>query len=172
MTYWREALAGAPALLELPGATDRDPTGPAGASGEWAARTVPDGTLQSLRDLAAAEGCTLFMVLLAAFKALLAHLAGTADVVVGTPVAGRSHRALEDLVGFFVNTWCCADQVVSPFRSCPARAPRACRPRARRRALPKPPRGKPVGHRAQPLVQVLFALHSQPGSRWTWRGWR
>ncbi len=58
----------------------------------------------ALKTLAQAEGCTLFMVLLAAFDVLLARYAGSEDVVVGTPVAGRPRTELEGLIGFFVNT--------------------------------------------------------------------
>jgi len=45
-----------------------------------------------------------FMVLLAAFQALLADWSGQDDVVVGSPIAGRTRREVEDLVGLFVNT--------------------------------------------------------------------
>ncbi|MBY8854208.1 hypothetical protein K7G98_40620, partial [Saccharothrix sp. MB29] len=62
---------------------------------------VPVGPLE---EVARAHGVTTFMVLLAAFAARLGRLAGQDDVVVGTPVAGRSHPDLERLIGFFVNT--------------------------------------------------------------------
>ncbi|MCU0685521.1 MAG: amino acid adenylation domain-containing protein, partial [Polyangiaceae bacterium] len=58
----------------------------------------------ALRALARRQGATLFMLLLAAFQSLLGRLAGTADVAVGSPVAGRTRKELEGLVGFFVNT--------------------------------------------------------------------
>src|SRR5207248_819005 len=47
---------------------------------------------------------TFFMTLLAAWTILLNRYTGHEDVVVGTPIAGRSRRELEDLVGFFVNS--------------------------------------------------------------------
>ena len=43
------------------------------------------------------------MLLLAAFKAVLSRYSGQSDIVVGTPIAGRTHRELEGLIGFFVN---------------------------------------------------------------------
>ncbi len=172
LAHWREALAGAPPLLELPGANPRVVSGPvdgpAGGRGEWAERTIPATTVSALRELAVAEGCTLFMVLLAAFKALLGRLAGRTDVVVGTPVAGRSHRALEDLVGFFVNTLVLRTRLEGgqTFRELLGRV-RDTTLRAFEHAdVPfeklveelKPVRS--LAH--SPLVQVLFALHNQP----------
>jgi amino acid adenylation domain-containing protein len=100
--WWRERLAGAPALLELP--TDRPRPAvrsPRGASHLFA---VPAGVAEGLRALAAREGATPFMALLAAFGVLLSRWSGQDDVVVGTPIAGRTRRELEELVGLFVNT--------------------------------------------------------------------
>ena len=61
-------------------------------------------TTASLRRLNDAEGMTMFMTLLAAFSILLAKICGQPEVVVGTPVAGRRHQALEQVIGMFVNT--------------------------------------------------------------------
>ncbi|HEX8242226.1 MAG TPA: amino acid adenylation domain-containing protein, partial [Longimicrobium sp.] len=100
--WWRERLAGAPPLLEL--ATDRPR--PARQSFRGAALAVhlsPD-TVRRVKALAAAEGATPFMALLAAFQVLLGRLANQDDVVVGTPVAGRSRAETEGIVGLFVNT--------------------------------------------------------------------
>jgi amino acid adenylation domain-containing protein len=59
---------------------------------------------EGLKSLSNAEGVTLFMTLLAAFKVLLARHAGQDDITVGTPVAGRNRAEVEHLIGFFVNT--------------------------------------------------------------------
>ena len=61
-------------------------------------------TAEGLQALARREGATLFMVLLAAFKTLLLRYTGQADLVVGTPIAGRGRAEIEGLIGFFVNT--------------------------------------------------------------------
>ncbi len=102
LTYWRDRLAGAPPLLELP--TDRPR--PAVASPEGGVRPLRlDPALgRSLRALSREEGTTAFMTLLAGFQALLGRYAGTDDVSVGTPVAGRTRLETEGLIGFFVNT--------------------------------------------------------------------
>ncbi|MFP5289313.1 MAG: condensation domain-containing protein, partial [Thermoanaerobaculia bacterium] len=96
--WWREELADAPAVMGLPLDRPRSKgSGPAGL----AARRFPTG---ALRELGRREGATLFMVLLAAFQALLHRLTGEDDLVVGTPIANRTHAGLEGLIGFFVNT--------------------------------------------------------------------
>ena len=102
LAYWRERLAGAPPLLELP--TDRPR--PAVADPRGGVRTfhLSAELADALRELSRAEGATLFMTLLAGFQALLARYAGTDDVPVGTPVAGRTRLETEGLIGFFVNT--------------------------------------------------------------------
>ncbi len=102
LAWWRERLAGAPPVLDLP--TDRPrPPGPAAAAGVHAFR-IPPETVRGLRALARDEGATLFMALLAAWQLLLARWSGQDDVSVGTSLAGRTRRELEPLIGFFVNT--------------------------------------------------------------------
>src|ERR1044072_3867330 len=60
--------------------------------------------MESLRELSQRQGATLFMVMLAAFKVLLMRYTGQQDISVGTPIAGRNWREIEELIGFFVNT--------------------------------------------------------------------
>ncbi|HEX2091920.1 MAG TPA: amino acid adenylation domain-containing protein, partial [Longimicrobiaceae bacterium] len=102
LAWWRERLAGAPPLLEIP--TDRPRRPVPTERGASVARTLPRATVERLRTLARAEGATLFMVLLAALDVLLARWSGEEDVVVGTPIANRNQRDTEGLIGFFVNT--------------------------------------------------------------------
>ena len=102
LSYWREALAGAPPALELP--TDK-PRPPARTGrGSRFSISLPAETGEAVRRLALASSATPFMVLLAAFQLLLAKHAGQREVVVGSPVAGRLRPELEGLIGFFVNT--------------------------------------------------------------------
>ena len=102
LAYWRERLAGAPALLELPTDHPRPPV--PSFRGGTVPVGVPAGVLQGLRELARAEGATLFTVVLAAWQALLSRWAGTEDLVVGTLVAGRTRHEVQELIGLFMNT--------------------------------------------------------------------
>jgi amino acid adenylation domain-containing protein len=102
LEYWRAKLVGAPALLELP--TDRPRSPLHGTSGAYVATALPVELADKLRTLSRDVNATLFMTLLAGFKALLSRYARSDDIVVGTPTAGRTRPELEELVGFFVNT--------------------------------------------------------------------
>jgi amino acid adenylation domain-containing protein len=101
LAYWKQALQGAPAVLELP--TDRPRPVSLAHRGALHPFALSPELAAKLRALAAREGATEFMVLLAAFQSLLARWAGARDVVVGSPIAGRNHHETEDIVGFFVN---------------------------------------------------------------------
>jgi amino acid adenylation domain-containing protein len=102
VAYWRERLAGAPPVLDLP--TDRPRPAAAGAAGARLRFRLRAETSDALRALARGEGATMFMTLLAGWQALLSRYAGQAEVVVGTPIAGRGRLETEGLIGFFVNT--------------------------------------------------------------------
>ncbi|HEU4558943.1 MAG TPA: non-ribosomal peptide synthase/polyketide synthase, partial [Longimicrobium sp.] len=102
LAYWRERLAGAPALLELP--ADRPRPLVQGSRGAHERAEFPAALLERLRGLGQREGATLYMVLLAAFQALLSRYSGSDDVVVGSSIAGRTRREVEELIGFFINT--------------------------------------------------------------------
>jgi amino acid adenylation domain-containing protein len=99
--YWRERLKDAPAALDLP--TDRPR--PATASHRAALEVVQFGAelTRGLKELGRREGATLFMVLLAGWQTLLSRYTGQEEIVVGSPVAGRTRAELEGLIGFFVN---------------------------------------------------------------------
>jgi amino acid adenylation domain-containing protein len=102
LAYWKERLAGAPELLELP--TDHPRPAVQTFRGAHERIELPGELLERLRALGRREGATLYMVVLGAFQALLSRYAGSEDVVVGSPIAGRTRREVEELIGFFVNT--------------------------------------------------------------------
>ncbi len=102
LAYWRQALADLPDQLELP----RDRPRPAiqSSAGGRVPFTVDTATHAALAELSRTHGATLFMAVHTAFAVVLAQLAGTTDIAIGTPVAGRGDAVLDDLIGMFVNT--------------------------------------------------------------------
>ncbi|HST57879.1 MAG TPA: condensation domain-containing protein, partial [Longimicrobium sp.] len=102
LAYWTGQLAGAPALLELP--TDHPRPAEQSHRGARERFQLPESLVERLTALGQREGATLFMVLLGAFQVILARYSGSEDVVIGSPIAGRTRREVEGLIGFFVNT--------------------------------------------------------------------
>lgn len=98
--YWLRRLAGAPALA-LP--TDRPRGTRRATGGALVRRTLPG---ERVTRAAARHGVTRYVLLLAAYFATLARICGQRDLVVGSPASGRTHPALEEVVGMFVNTVC------------------------------------------------------------------
>jgi amino acid adenylation domain-containing protein len=101
LAYWQGRLGGAPPMLELP--SDR----PRPRVRTWAGGLRTFGIpvpAAAVRAAGAAQGASPFMVLLAAFFALLQRATGRTDLVAGSPVAGRDRSELEGLIGLFVNT--------------------------------------------------------------------
>ncbi len=100
--FWKEQLADAPPVLELP--TDRPRPAVQTFNGSYKTFHVSAEVSQGLKQLAKQTGATDFMILLAAFQTLLYRYSGQDDILVGTPIANRNHPEVERLIGFFVNT--------------------------------------------------------------------
>jgi amino acid adenylation domain-containing protein len=102
LSYWKQQLAGAPAVLELP--TDYPRPAVQTFRGAHQSLTLPAELTTGLKALTQREGVTLFMTLLAAFQTLLWRYSGQEDIVVSTGIANRNRAETEPLIGFFVNT--------------------------------------------------------------------
>ena len=102
LSYWKQQLAQAPEVLELP--TDRPRPRVESFHGAYQSLRWDEETARRLTALNQQQGTTLFMTLLAAFKTLLYRYTGKSDLLVGTPVANRNRMEIEPLIGFFVNT--------------------------------------------------------------------
>jgi len=100
--YWKNALAGAPALLELP--TYHPRPAQQDFAGALAKLGLNGQLTAGLKRLGRRHGATLYMTVLAGWAVLLSRLSGQQDVVIGTPTANRRQLEVEGLIGFFVNT--------------------------------------------------------------------
>ncbi|HEX9935823.1 MAG TPA: amino acid adenylation domain-containing protein, partial [Longimicrobium sp.] len=168
LAYWRERLAGAPELLELP--TDHPRPAEQTFRGAHERIELPGELLRRLRALARSEGATLYMVLLGAFQVLLSKYSGSDDIVVGSPIAGRTRKEVEELIGFFVNTLVLRTELGGDpsFREILGRAREATLGAYENQEVPfeklvaelQPERS--LGH--SPLFQVMFSLDDAPGA--------
>ncbi len=102
LNYWIGHLQGVPAVLDLP--TDHPRPAEQIYEGASAYFELSAQMTQALNELSRCQQVTLFMTLLAAVQVLLLRYSGQEDLVIGTPVANRTQRQVEPLLGFFVNT--------------------------------------------------------------------
>ena len=166
MAYWKQHLAGAPALLNLP--TDRPRPAVQKFQGETQTLVLPPALTDSLKTFSRQQGATLFMTLLAAFKTVLFRYTNQRDIVVGTPVAARNRADIENLIGFFVNTQALRSQLSAEmsFTDLLAQVRTTVLEGQARQDLPfeklveelQPERS--LSH--TPIFQVMFALQNVP----------
>jgi amino acid adenylation domain-containing protein/non-ribosomal peptide synthase protein (TIGR01720 family) len=164
LQFWEQELSGSSPVAVV---TDHPDATKAGFAGAVHAFDISPALLDQVAALGKSERATVFMTLLAAFQLLLARHTGRTDIVVGTPVAGRTHSEQKPLIGLFVNTvalrtrW----QANASFRDV-LRQARAAALRAYdnddvpfdevvRRILP----GREAGH--NPLFQVMFSAETE-----------
>jgi amino acid adenylation domain-containing protein/FkbH-like protein len=102
LSYWKQQLADAPPVLELPLDHPRPPVHTFQGATESFEITI--NLTQQLKSLSQQAGVTLFMTSLAAFAILLQRYTGQENIVIGSPIANRTHQEIEPLIGFFVNT--------------------------------------------------------------------
>jgi hypothetical protein len=101
LSYWRKHLLGAPSLLQLP--SDRPRPESRTFAGAYEAIPLPTDVANSAKEFCQREGVTVFMVLLAAFNALLSRYSGQEHIVLGTDIANRTSAETERMIGFFIN---------------------------------------------------------------------
>ncbi|MGH8773154.1 MAG: condensation domain-containing protein, partial [Burkholderiales bacterium] len=164
--YWQQQLTGAPGLLELP--TDRPRPAVQSFRGASVAFGLEAELTHGLKALSQRAGVTLFMTLLGAFMALLARYSRQEDIVVGSPIANRTHSQTEGLIGFFVNTLVLRVDLAGdpPFEELLRRVRRVALEAYAHQEVPfervvealQPERT--LSH--SPLFQVLFALQTAP----------
>jgi amino acid adenylation domain-containing protein len=102
LAYWRQQLGGEIPVLEVPADYSRPLIQT--FRGARQSCSLSPKLSQALNELSQQAGATLFMTLLAAFKLLLYRYTGQVDVIIGSPIAGRSRVEIEKLIGFFLNT--------------------------------------------------------------------
>ncbi len=102
INFWKNYLAGAPSLLELP--TDKPRPAVQTFIGASKRFSLSEKLSEQIKDLAAQTNTTVFMVLTAALNILLSKYSNQKDICIGSPVANRKNQAIESLIGFFVNT--------------------------------------------------------------------
>ncbi len=100
--YWLQEFSQEAPVLNLP--TDFSRTAAPSFEGRKVDFDIPDKLYAGLQQLAAREDATLFMTLLATYTILLSRFCNQEEIVIGTPVVGRSHADLEQIIGMFVNT--------------------------------------------------------------------
>ena len=100
--YWKTALAGAPALLEIP--ADHPRPVQQSYAGAFESLLLEESLTARLKELSQRCQVTLHTTLLAGWSVLLSRLSGQTDVLIGMPTANRSRSEFRDLIGFFFNT--------------------------------------------------------------------
>ncbi|WP_205608364.1 non-ribosomal peptide synthetase, partial [Clostridium botulinum] len=100
--YWINKFSDEIPILNIP--TDYKRPAVQSHEGDSVSFGINEDTTLKLRKLAKETGTTMHMVMLSAFNILLSKYSGQEDIVIGTPIAGRLHADLENIMGMFVNT--------------------------------------------------------------------
>ncbi|MEH2154021.1 amino acid adenylation domain-containing protein [Nostoc sp.] len=109
LNYWKQQLADAPPLLELP--TDKPRPAVQTFCGATQEFQIDQNLSKQIKTFSQQSGATLFHTLLAAFAVLMFRYSGQDDICIGSPIANRNRRELESLIGFFVNTLVLRNQI-------------------------------------------------------------
>ena len=99
--YWLNQFKGKIPIINLPIDYPRPPV--YSIEGSSLGFKIGEQETSALKKIAKDENCSMFMVLVTLFNILLSKISGQSDIVVGTPIAGRTHSDLEPIIGIFVN---------------------------------------------------------------------
>lgn len=102
LAYWLQKLGGELPILKLP--IDHTPPAQTSFKGAFHKQTFSPALSRRLQEVANQHGVTLFVLLLTAFKVLLARYSGQKDIIIGTPFSNRDQLSLQSLIGFFNDT--------------------------------------------------------------------
>jgi amino acid adenylation domain-containing protein len=166
LSYWKGQLDEAAPVLDLP--TDRPRPPRQTFRGARQALVLPKHLTAALKALSWQEEVTLFMTLLAAFKVLLSRYTGQDDIIVGSPIAGRTQTEVEGLIGFFVNTLVLRTDLsgIPSFREVLRRVREVCLEAYTHQDLPFEKLIEELHPQRDlsrnPLFQVLFILQNAP----------
>jgi len=166
LAYWTGQLAGMPDSLDLPADRPRPPVQT--FRGAWYEFALPTEIYAAIVRLSQKERVTPFMALLAAFQALLHRYTGRDDIVVGSPVAGRTRTETEGLIGLFMGMLVLRGDLAGDptFRELLGRARDVALDAYAHQDVPfehlveelRPPRDPS----RNPLFQVMFVLQNMP----------
>lgn len=114
--YWLWRLSGELPILDLP--SDKLRSAMPSYKGSSEKMTLGNNVCQALQKISAESGTTLFMTLLAILKVWLSKMTGQEDIIVGTPISGRTHPDVENVIGMFMNTVVLRTKVIreEPFK--------------------------------------------------------
>jgi non-ribosomal peptide synthetase component F len=167
LAYWKDQLRDLPSM-DLP--SDRPRPSALSFRGGRQRVVLGEEVTAVIKSLSAQEGTTLFMTLLAAFQVLLYRYSGQEDIVVGSNIAGRNHKEIEGVIGFFINNLVLrTDLSGNPtFRQLLGRVRDVCLNAYAHQDMPfdllveelQPDRS--LSH--NPLFQVMFNLQNMPAS--------
>ncbi|HXO20610.1 MAG TPA: amino acid adenylation domain-containing protein, partial [Thermoanaerobaculia bacterium] len=166
LAFWKRTLAGRPAALELP--TDRPWPKRQSFRGRVARAELPEPLAQALRAAGRRLGLSLFMILEAAFAALMGRYSGQEQVNVGSAVANRRRRETETMIGMVVDNLVLANDLAGDPTAAEhlGRVRRLCLAAGAHQEVPfdlvvealAPPRDLS----RNPLFQVSFSFHDSP----------
>lgn len=165
ISYWKDHLSGIQTLELLP---DFSRSAILAMEGDSVSLFIEKGLTQQLRKNSTKEGVTLFMTLLAAFKILLFKYTGQGDIAVGSPVAGRDVKEVEQLVGFFNNAVVLRASIHNEmtFRMAVAKVKEIAIQAFQYQDVPfekvVEAVGAPRDQSRNPLFDIKFALHNVP----------